>query len=476
MNYKFRMKPYKHQLTALEKSWNKETYAYFMEMGTGKTKVLIDNMSMLYDNGKIDSALIIAPKGVVKTWYEQELPTHLPKHIENVTVLWQSNITKKQQVSLDNLMKIGTELHILIMNVEALSTKKGVDFAFKFLNSHNALMAIDESTTIKTPSAKRTKSIISLGKMAKYRRIMTGSPVTKNPLDLYTQCLYLDPYLLDFQSYYAFRNRYAEMKTLNVRGRSIQVVNKFINLNELSDKLQGFSYRVLKEDCLDLPEKIYMKRHISLTHDQIKVYDQMKKTALATLNGKTTSTMTVLTQLMRLQQITCGHFVADDGSTQDIQSNRIKELMDVLDEIEGKAIIWGHWQRDIKNIIKAVVDEYGPGSVVDYYGLTPQDERQNNIRKFQNDPKCRFLVGTPQTGGYGITLTQANTVIYYSNGYDLEKRLQSEDRAHRIGQKKNVTYVDLICEDTVDEKIVKALRKKINVASQVLGEELKSWI
>ena len=476
MNYKFRMKPYKHQLTALEKSWNKETYAYFMEMGTGKTKVLIDNMSMLYDNGKIDSALIIAPKGVVKTWYEQELPTHLPKHIENVTVLWQSNITKKQQVSLDNLMKIGTELHILIMNVEALSTKKGVDFAFKFLNSHNVLMAIDESTTIKTPSAKRTKSIISLGKMAKYRRIMTGSPVTKNPLDLYTQCLYLDPYLLDFQSYYAFRNRYAEMKTLNVRGRSIQVVNKFINLNELSDKLQGFSYRVLKEDCLDLPEKIYMKRHISLTHDQIKVYDQMKKTALATLNGKTTSTMTVLTQLMRLQQITCGHFVADDGSTQDIQSNRIKELMDVLDEIEGKAIIWGHWQRDIKNIIKAVVDEYGPGSVVDYYGLTPQDERQDNIRKFQNDPKCRFLVGTPQTGGYGITLTQANTVIYYSNGYDLEKRLQSEDRAHRIGQKKNVTYVDLICEDTVDEKIVKALRKKINVASQVLGEELKSWI
>ena len=238
MNYKFRMKPYKHQLTALEKSWNKETYAYFMEMGTGKTKVLIDNMSMLYDNGKIDSALIIAPKGVVKTWYEQELPTHLPKHIENVTVLWQSNITKKQQVSLDNLMKIGTELHILIMNVEALSTKKGVDFAFKFLNSHNALMAIDESTTIKTPSAKRTKSIISLGKMAKYRRIMTGSPVTKNPLDLYTQCLYLDPYLLDFQSYYAFRNRYAEMKTLNVRGRSIQVVNKFINLNELSDKLR----------------------------------------------------------------------------------------------------------------------------------------------------------------------------------------------------------------------------------------------
>ena len=114
--------------------------------------------------------------------------------------------------------------------------------------------------------------------------------------------------------------------------------------------------------------------------------------------------------------------------------------------------------------------------MVDYYGLTLQEDRQDNIRKFQNDDKCRFIVGTPQTGGYGITLTQANTVVYFSNGYDLEKRLQSEDRAHRIGQKKNVTYVDIICDDTIDEKIVKALRDKINIASEVLGEELKAWI
>ena len=119
---------------------------------------------------------------------------------------------------------------------------------------------------------------------------------------------------------------------------------------------------------------------------------------------------------------------------------------------------------------------HGPGSVVSYYGPTPQDERQDNIRKFQSDPKCRFMVGTPSTGGYGITLTAANTVIYYSNGYDLEKRLQSEDRAHRIGQKKNVTYIDIIAEKTVDEKIQESLRKKINIASEVLGEELRAWI
>ena len=299
---------------------------------------------------------------------------------------------------------------------------------------------------------------------------------TKNPLDLYSQCEFLDPYLLDFTSYYAFRNRYAVMKSMHVRGRTIQVIDEFKNLGELSNTVKTFSERILKEDCLDLPPKIFTKRHIILTGEQRKVYDQMKKTALATLNGKVTSTVTVLTQLMRMHQITCGHFTADDGSTQLVESNRVKELMNVLEETEGKAIIWANYQRDITNIIESIVKVYGPGSVVDYYGLTPQEERQENIKKFQNDENCRFIVGTPQTGGYGITLTQANTVIYYSNGYDLEKRLQSEDRAHRIGQTKSVTYVDLICEDTVDEKIQKALRKKINIASEVLGEELKEWI
>ena len=195
MNYKFKTKPYAHQLTALEKSWNKETFAYFMEMGTGKTKVLIDNLAMLYDKGKIDGALIIAPKGVVKTWYEQELPTHLPNHIENKTVLWQANITKTQQEKLDSLFETGQDFHILIMNVESLSTDKGVKFASKFINSHKVLMAIDESTTIKNQAAKRTKNIIGLGKFAKYRRIMTGSPITKNPLDLFSQCEFLDPWL-----------------------------------------------------------------------------------------------------------------------------------------------------------------------------------------------------------------------------------------------------------------------------------------
>jgi len=476
MNYKFKTKPYAHQITALEKSWNKESYAYFMEMGTGKTKVLIDNAAMLYDKGKINGLLIVAPKGVIGTWYNNELPTHLPDHIENVTILWQSNITKKQQEKLETLFEVEESLHILVMNVEALSTDKGMKFAEKFLSCHETMVAIDESTTIKNPKANRTKNILSLTSKAKYRRIMTGSPVTKNPLDLFSQCYFLDPFHLNHDSYYSFRMRYAIMKTANIAGRKIQLVNGFKNLGELSDKLKPFSYRVLKEDCLDLPDKIFIKRQISLTHDQLKVYDQMKEKALAILNGKVVSTKNALTQIMRLHQITCGHFSSDDGVTQPIKNNRITELMDVLEETEGKAIIWAHYQYDITEIIKAVTKKYGEESIVDYYGLTPQEERQPNIKRFQDDPKCRFMVGTPSTGGYGITLTAANTVIYYSNGYDLEKRLQSEDRAHRIGQKKSVTYVDLMADDTVDEKIVKALRKKINIASEVLGEELRSWI
>jgi len=476
MKYKFKTKPYKHQLKALEMSWNRETFAYFMEMGTGKTKVLIDNMSMLYDKGKIDGALIVAPKGVIGTWHNQELPAHLPNHIENVTVLWQANITKSQSRKLDSLFKIGEELHILIMNVEAFSTPKGTQFAKKFMLSHKTLMVIDESTTIKNPKAKRTKNILQLADQAQYRRILTGSPVTKNPLDLFSQCYFLDPFHLDHASYYSFRTRYAIMKTAHIAGRSIQLVAGFKHLAELSEKLKPFSYRVLKEDCLDLPDKIYMKRVISLTDEQQKLYKQMKEEALASLNGKTVTTVNVLTQLMRLQQITCGHFVADDGTTQNIKSNRLSELMDILDEVEGKVIIWAHWQKDVQIIKKALIKEYGPGSVVDYYGLTPQDQRDKNREAFQNDSEVRYFVGTAQTGGYGITLTAANTVIYYSNGYDLEKRLQSEDRAHRIGQHKPVTYVDILAEETVDEKIVKSLRKKINIASEVLGEELKAWI
>jgi SNF2 family DNA or RNA helicase len=163
MDYKFKTKPYAHQITALEKSWNKEAFAYFMEMGTGKSKVLIDNISMLYDKGKINGALIVAPKGVYQNWFDLEIPNHMASHIEKDVVLWRALINQKQQSELNKLFESTEKLHILLMNVEAFSTDKGLKFAAKFLSCHNTLMAIDESTTIKNPEAKRTKAIVGLG-------------------------------------------------------------------------------------------------------------------------------------------------------------------------------------------------------------------------------------------------------------------------------------------------------------------------
>ena len=477
MKYKFKTKPYAHQLKALELSWDKPYFAYFMEMGTGKSKVLIDNIAMLYDAGKINGVLIVAPKGVYKNWYDSEIPTHMPEHVEYQDCLWQSMINQKQQKELDKMFAPGEDLHILIMNVEAFSTKKGVEFAAKFLRCHRTMMAIDESTTIKNPDAKRTKHICSLGEYAPYKRILTGSPVTKSPLDLYKQCEFLKKELLGHSSYYTFRTRYAKMKTANFGGRSVQIVTGYQHLAELSEKLKAFSYRVLKDDCLDLPEKTFIKRTVQLTPDQTKLYKQMKVLALAQMDGKIMTTATVLTQLMRLQQITCGHFTADDGTIKEVDSNRLPELMNVLEEIEGKVVIWAHWQRDVNRIIREISKKFGENSFVDYYGLTPMSERQKNIEKFQ-DPNSpvKYFIGTTQTGGYGITLTAASNMIYYSNGYDLEKRQQSEARIDRIGQHYPMTYIDIMCEHTVDERIVKALKKKVDIASQIMGEELKAWI
>ena len=478
-DYRFKTKPYEHQLQALEKSWAQDTYALFMEMGTGKSKVLVDNIAMLYDRGAVRGALIIAPKGVYKNWNDIEFPTHMPEHVEYTKVLWEPNITKKKQHELDTLFVDDDKLKVLIMNVEAFSTSKGLDFAHSFLNIFvgRALIGIDESTTIKNPTAKRTKNILKIADLAKYRRILTGSPVTKSPLDLYSQCEFLDPYHLGHQSYYSFRARYANMIDRNFGGRRVQIVGSYRRLPELTEKLEKFSYRVLKEDCLDLPPKVFTKRIIELTDEQKKVYAQMKREAVAELEGKVMSTMNVMTQLMRLHQVTCGHFKADDDTITEIKNNRIDSLLELLEETEGKVIIWANYRADIKNIVAALKKAYGEASTVEYHGGVDPTLRQDNIAQFQqkNSP-TRYFVGNAQTGGYGITLTAANTVVYYSNSYDLEKRLQSEDRAHRIGQTGSVTYVDLMAENTIDERIVKSLRSKINIANEIMGEDIGEWI
>jgi len=477
--YKFKTEPYEHQKDALKKCWNKEAFAIFAEMGTGKTKIALDNACILYNRGKIDRLLVVAPKGAYMNWVDLEIPTHVPDYIGKKVLAWKPSTSEKYKAQLKDIMNLGDyRLKIMVMNVEAFSTKKGLNFAKLFLIGRS-MMIVDESTTIKNPQAKRTKNILSLAKETKYRRIMTGSPVTQSPMDLWSQMDFLDPEILGQSSFYAFRTRYAIMITANAAGgtHKYQKIVKFKNLAQLGQLVSPHSYRILKKECLDLPDKVYTKREIELSDEQKEAYADMKANAMSVLKGQSMTALNVLTQLIRLHQITCGHMKTDAGHTIDLRSNRIDELMQILGETTGKVIIWANYIHDIEKIEANLALEFGKDSLCTYYGATPSDKRQECINNFQ-DPNSpiRFFVGNTQTGGYGITLTEASTVIYYSNNYDLEKRIQSEDRAHRIGQKNKVLYIDLMAKGTVDQKIIQSLRNKVNIAKEISGEELSSWI
>ena len=481
--YSFKTKPYDHQMASLGAMLNhfkrgEKEIALLMEMGCGKTKVLIDGSSFLYDNGFIGGILVICPNGVKGTWVN-EIETHMPEHVDRNVITWTGQKTKKHEEELQSLFitePAKVHLNILIINVDAFTTERGRKFADRFLMTRQSLMVVDESTVIKNPSAIRTKAITKLGFLSRYRVIMTGSPVTKSPEDLYSQCNFLNHELLGFSSLYTFRARHCQMQRLSFGGRSFNKVIGYKNLDELNHKLQKFSYRVLKKDALDLPGQVWMKRIVAMTTEQLDAYMQMKRTALVNLKNETLTTTSVLAQLIRLHQIVCGHMATDDGRVIGLPNNRIKELMAILEEHGDKAIIWATYRHDIQEIEKSLQKKYGTRSVVTYYGDTPQNVRQENISNFQNNPETRFFIGQPMTGGRGITLTAAHLTVFYSNSYDLEIREQAEARNHRIGTENKVTYIDLISEGTVDEKIIYSLRNKINLATSVLAEDLRQWL
>jgi SNF2 family DNA or RNA helicase len=475
--YPYKNKPFLHQEAYLSRFWKRKVGALFADMGTGKSFMVINNIAMLYDNGHVNAALIVAPKGVYRNWLNSEIPKHMPDHIVYRMAIWNPSPRKAEVAAMDALFETTEDLKILIMNIEALSTKKGVAFATRFLQCTKAFMAIDESTTIKTPKAARAKNAVKVGKFAAARRIMTGSPVTKSPLDLYQQCEFLDPSCLDSPSFYAFQNRYAVTVERNMPSHSFKQIVGYRRLDELKEKLDKFSFRVTKDECLDLPDKMFTKREVDLTDEQAKAYNEMKNMALALFAQGMMTTQNALTQMMRLHQIVCGHVKLDSGEVLHLPNNRVKELLNIVEETDGKIIIWANYRHDIEAIKLALAKEYGMNAVATYYGDTEAEDRQTIVEDFQNpDSELRFFVGNPRTGGYGLTLTEAKTVVYFSNSFDLEVRLQSEDRAHRIGQTQKVLYIDLITPNSVDEKIVQALRNKIDIASQVMGEEVKAWL
>ena len=479
VNYKFKIKPFDHQITALERGWQRPEFGLFMEMGTGKSKVLIDNLGMLYQEGEINFALIIAPKGVYRNWTSKEIPEHMSDDIPHRVIRWVASPNKTQQAEMRSVGEAFEGLTIFVMNVESFSSIKGKN-AGEWMGrafGRNGLIAIDESTTIKNHKAKRTKALMKIASAFKYKRLLTGSPVTKSPMDLYSQCEFLRPGLLGYDSYYAFQGRYAVVQRKTMGSHAFQQIVGFRNLDELTFKIDQFSYRVLKQDCLDLPDKIYTVRYVGLTKEQRDMYNSIKQHALVMLdNGELSTAPAVITQMLRLQQILSGHLKTDDGDTIYFDSKRMDALKEILEEHDGKAIIWSRFRYDIRQITKMLNDTFGQGCAASYYGDTSDDERQRAVDNFQNSEHLKFFVGNPSTAGYGLTLTEADLVIYYANDFNLETRAQSEDRAHRIGQKNNVTYVDLISEGTIDERIVKSLQSKIDIGAKVLGEEAREWL
>ena len=467
--YTYKTMPYEHQRNALIKGAKELNFAYFLEMGTGKTKVALDNVAFLYQEKEINTAIVIAPNSVYKNWIK-EIETHSP--VSDYTMfVWKDDTKINYQID---------KLNYVLMNIEALSHKGGFDFLTKLVidTGQKAIMIVDESTTIKNDKAKRSKNICKLAPHVKYKRILTGSPVTKSPLDLYQQCAFLSKDLLGYPSFVAFRARYAVMKQINMGpNRVILIPQYYTNLDELDSKIKKFSFRVRKVDCLDLPEKIYQQRYVNLTKEQIKVYEELRKYARSIIEDKEVSFANKLTEILKLHQVCNGYLKTDDGEIVPFDNDpKLEELLSIIEESDGKFIIWANYIHNIKTIVKTLRKEYGDESVVSIYGEITTENRKKAVEEFQGNDKVRFFVGNPSTGGYGLTLTAASYVIYFSNNYNYEIRIQSEDRAHRIGQSKNVTYIDIVAKDSVDFHIMKALQNKLQISNKTLGENVKNWI
>ena len=472
--FNFKTQPYEHQKTCLNKAWDKPTYAFFMEMGTGKTKVAVDNIGLLRINKNITGVLILAPKSVYTVWAFDEINKHMSSDVGYEIYSWNIDKPKQLKKSLDCKGK----LKIFCMNIEALSTSRGLKGATEFLYNHQEnLTIIDESTTIKNHKAIRTKNVLKLSDYSKYKRILTGSPVTKSPLDLYTQCNFLDGTHLGFSSYFTFRNRYCVTHRLDLgNGKYTEIPKYYVHLDELEDKLSKFSYRVTKDECLDLPPKLYSKRYIDMNDEQKDFYERLRIAAIAIIEDEAVSYNNKLTEIIKLHQVCNGFVKTNDGELKEFKNPKLHALSDIIEESEGKVIIWANYIYNIESIIKFLQEKYGVYSVVSNYGAVDTLKRAEAVKKFQEDDTCRFFVGNPATGGFGLTLTEAKNIIYFSNSFNFEHRRQSEDRAHRSGLKHRVLYTDLICKGTIDERIISSLSNKNKLAIKTLGDEFKEWL
>ena len=465
-DFMFETKPFDHQRKAFYMSRDKKNFALLMEQGTGKTKVIIDNAAYLYANNKITALVIIAPNGVHRNWLNNEVPFHLPEWCPRKTAYYHSGMKKKERQNWVDVQSAENSLKIFSFNVEAFVSKKAQAWIETIMRTEDVMLVVDESSRIKRPGAKRTKFITKVGKQAKYRRILTGTPVTKGPEEVYSQFAFLDPYILGYESFYSFRARYCIMGGYENR----QIV-AYENVDELTKNIEGHSYRILKKDCLDLPDKIYQRAYVDLSESQRNLYNRVRDDWVAHYQSETIEAPEAITRLLRLQQITCGWFPTENPIPIDNKNPRLELLKELLGDIDSKVIIWARFRADLE----LIESELG-SSAVSYHGGVSNDARAHAVEAFQKDPKIKYFVGQPQSGGIGLTLTAASYAIYYSNSFDLEVRLQSEDRCHRIGTTKNVTYIDIEANKTIDKKIIRALRDKKSLADMITQDPMSIFM
>lgn len=459
--------------------------------------MILDEWGERVEAGTVDDLLIIAPAGSYRNWDKDkgpEQPSELRKHLSAdlfaavSSSAWVSGQGKGAQRAQTAFLALRRRPRVFVVNVEALSSAAGAEAAcrtFLAAPGRRSMLVVDESTTIKNDRAIRTKVLSRFKDLANIRRILTGLIAPRSPLDLFSQFEFLDWRILGHESIYTFKRRYCVLEQIQVLGedkrgkpkwRSVDVVVGFKNVSELQVKIAPYSYRVLKSECLDLPPKIYLRRDVPLTNEQKRIYNDLVLFSTSELKEAVHITATmVITKMLRLHQIVCGHIVDEEGNTHDVKSHRIESMMEILEEHLGKVIIWVNYRHEIPKIIAALEKEYGEGCVSQFHGGN-KSTRGKDEAEFLSNPFRRFMVSTQSAGGRGNTWVNANLVIYFSNNHDLELRMQSEDRCHRDGLKHAVTYVDLVCASTVDEKILGALRKKLNMVTLITGENYREWL
>jgi hypothetical protein len=468
-----------------------------MEQGTGKSRPVLDDWMARIEHGSAQDLLILGPKGAYMNWIgTPEEPGEVdlwipPEKREYIrAVPWITGGNKANQDALQWLLNCKVP-RLLAMNIESLNRPgKARQYLLKFLEGRKVIGVVDESTTIAHEDAARTKFLLD-GIIDKFvaRRILTGLVAPESPMDLYTQYCFLDWKIIGQRSFWAFRNRYAITEQVDFRPmaqrvsekhkpfRKATVVVGYRNQEELHEKIMKYSYRVLKKDVLDLPPKIYQFWDVDLTDEQERIYNQMKEQAFAKLaEGVFSTSKMKLDQLGKMQHILCGHVKQEDQSLHDIPENRTQAVVDILRQTSDKAIIWAPYPQALRKIVNRLTEEFGDDSTVGFWGEHDIYERLDARSRIQRDDKCRFIVSNQSVGKFGNTWTACNLVIYFANSFDNEDRQQSEDRPHRIGQTRSVTYIDLRARGTLDEKLIQVLRKKMNMAATLQGDEFRQWL